>query len=141
MSWEVRLKPLRVVVGIVKKQEKILIGQRPIGKPYSGYWEFPGGKIEENESGQEALTRELYEELGVQVETAYFCFEHTHTYPDKTVLLEIWLVSAFSGEPYCKENQILRWVTFTEMMELRVLEGNLPIVEKIKNSLSSAKSL
>lgn len=122
---------IRVAVGILKKNGKILVAQRPVDKPYSGYWEFPGGKIENNESGGEALKRELYEELGIQVLHADPWFEHVHAYPDKTVLLEMWLVMEFSGEPHGKENQVLQWVTLSEMLTLRLLEGNWPIIERL----------
>jgi 8-oxo-dGTP diphosphatase len=138
MSWEVRLKHVHAVVGIIKRDSKILVGERPEDKPYGGYWEFPGGKVEENESGEQALKRELHEELGIDVITAKPWFEHTHAYPDKTVLLEMWIVTQFLNEPYSKENQVLRWVTLTEMMELRLLEGNLPILDRLKALYSRA---
>lgn len=132
MPRETELKPIRTVVGILKRDATVLVGQRPAGKPYSGYWEFPGGKIEEKESGRDALIRELHEELGIEVITAQPWFEYTHAYPDKTVLLEMWLVTAFSGEPHSKENQELRWVTMQEILDLRLLEGNWPIIDKIR---------
>jgi 8-oxo-dGTP diphosphatase len=123
---------IRAVVGILKREDKVLVGKRPHGKPYGGYWEFPGGKIEPNESGKNALIRELHEELGIDVTSAHSWFEHTHTYPDKTVFLEIWLVEKFSGEPHGKENQSLRWVTLPEVLELQLLEGNWSIMDRIK---------
>jgi 8-oxo-dGTP diphosphatase len=126
---------LHTVVGIINRKHKILIAERPLDKPYSGYWEFPGGKIEKNETGKEALTRELYEELGIEVVSAAPWFLHTHTYPDKTVCLDIWLVTTFSGEPHSKENQTIRWVSPSEMRSLPMLEGNWPIVERIKKLL------
>jgi len=124
---------IRAVVGILKKGEKLLVAQRPVGKPYSGYWEFPGGKIEPDETGELALKRELHEELGIEVVQATFWFEHHHQYPDKKVELELWLVDSFNGEPHSKENQVLRWVTVSEMGDLRLLEGNIPIMEKIRS--------
>lgn len=123
---------IRVAVGILQQDNKVLVAERPKGKPYDGYWEFPGGKIETNESGIDALKRELNEELGIQVKQANFWFDHTHTYPDKTVFLEMWQVTEFLGKPISKENQTLRWVTFPEILNLRLLEGNWPIIEKIK---------
>ncbi len=129
---------LHAVAGIIKRDDKILIAERPVGKPYSGYWEFPGGKIEQNESSQHALTRELHEELGIEVISAKHCFEHTHTYPDKTVHLEMWLVTTFLGEPHSKEDQALRWVSLQEMQSLSIplLEGNWAIIEKIKRNIT-----
>lgn len=137
MSWEVRLNelnpvPINVAVGILKRDDKILISQRPVDKPYSGYWEFPGGKIEKNESGADALSRELKEELGVSVIQANPWFSFTHAYPDKTVQLEIWLVTDFNGEPHGKENQQLHWATYAELLSYRLLEGNKTIIERIK---------
>lgn len=136
MPWKIRLKSnIHAVVGILRRNGKILLAQRPEGKPYSGYWEFPGGKIEENESGRNALMRELYEELGVNVISAQPWFEHTHAYSDKTVHLEIWLVGEFSGEPHGKENQPLLWAALSEILSLCLLEGNWPIIEKMKDLL------
>ena len=129
MPWEIRL--IRAVAGILYRENKILIAERPVGRPYSGYWEFPGGKIEVNESGEEALKRELAEELGIMVMSAQRWFEHSHVYPDKTVFLEMWLVKEFSGVPEGKEKQMLRWVTMSELVGLRVLEGNLAIIDRI----------
>src|SRR5579862_7852023 len=127
MSWETQL--IRAAVGIIKIKDKILLAERPVGKPYSGYWEFPGGKIEENESGSAALKRELHEELGIEVIDAEFWFQHQYQYPDKTVHLEIFLVNKFSGEAKSKENQQLCWVSVAEMSELPLLEGNWLIIE------------
>ena len=121
-----------VVVGMIQRDGRVLIAKRPKGKPYSGYWEFPGGKVEFGESGQDALIRELHEELGIQVMTAHPWFKHQHAYPDKTVLLEMWRVTAFQGEPQGLENQTIRWATLTDMLALRLLEGNGPIIDKLK---------
>lgn len=123
---------IHAVVGIVKRDDKILVGERPLGKPYSGYWEFPGGKVEANESSEAALKRELFEELGITITSAKPWFQHTHTYPDKTVLLDLWWVEAFTGQPLSKENQALRWATLAEMKTLRLLEGNWFILDRMK---------
>jgi len=122
---------IRVAVGILRRDGNVLVAERPVGKPYAGYWEFPGGKIEPDESGLEALTRELHEELGIEVISAKPWFEYEHRYPDNTVILEMWLVDQFSGEPHSKENQTLRWVNYSEMKALRLLEGNWPIMTRL----------
>jgi 8-oxo-dGTP diphosphatase len=122
---------IRAVVGIIKNADKILVGQRPLGKPYAGYWEFPGGKVEANETSLDALKRELEEELGIQVSEASHWFEYTHTYPDKTVTLEMWQVTEYQGLPQSRESQILKWVDQKELFELSILEGNKSILEKI----------
>jgi 8-oxo-dGTP diphosphatase len=124
---------VHAVAGLVMRDGKLLVAERPEGKPYSGFWEFPGGKIEADESGDAAIRRELQEELGIDVIQADCWFEHLHAYPDKTVLLELWRVTEFSGEPEGRENQVLRWVTFEEILHLPLLEGNLAILSQIKS--------
>lgn len=128
-------KLIRVAVGIIKRADTVLVALRPPHKPYSGYWEFPGGKIENGEQAKDALIRELHEEIGIDVTVADHCFDHIHSYPDKTVQLELWLVTKFSGEPHSKETQELRWVNLQQMQELNLLEGNWAIMEKIKTLL------
>lgn len=140
MSWKARVttesaivKPsVQAVVGILRKKDTFLLAQRPFGKPYSGYWEFPGGKIEKDESSFAALKRELHEELGIDVTQAHHWFSHTHAYPEKTVHLDLWLVTEFVGEPQSKENQQLRWATLVELMQLDVLAGNWTIIDQLR---------
>lgn len=134
MSWEIRL--IRVAVGILKRDDRVLVAERPKDKSYSGYWEFPGGKFEPNESGEQALKRELHEELGIDVLVATLWCECIHTYPDRSVVLEIWIVDQFACEPQGREGQLLRWVTFPEMQKLRLLEGNLAIMDRLKSLYS-----
>lgn len=123
---------IQVAVGILQREGKVLVGCRPEGKPYSGYWEFPGGKIESHETGEEALARELHEELGITVHRANMWFEHLHHYPDKTVNLILWRVNDFEGDPSSREAQELRWVSLEEMLSLNLLEGNRFIMDRIK---------
>ena len=125
-------KLIHVAVGILKRNNTVLVAERPTDKPYAGYWEFPGGKVEANETAEQALKRELHEELGIDILTAQPWFEHIHHYPDKSVQLDMWLVTEFTGEPHSKEQQQLRWVTFDEMCHLRLLEGNIPIMSRIE---------
>ncbi len=133
-SFVTSKKCVQVVIGILQCRDTFLIAERPVGRPYSGYWEFPGGKIEKNESSEAALKRELFEELGIEVVNAEMWFEHEHAYPDKIVRLHVWLVTAFKGEPQSKEGQVLRWVSLPEIMDLRVLEGNYVIFERMRQS-------
>ncbi len=130
---------IRAVAGILQKENKILITERPLHKPYAGYWEFPGGKIEANETSLHALKRELQEELGIFVNDAEFWFEHTHQYPDKKVFLEIWRVADFTGEPEGKEEQKLCWIMPNEIPSLQLLEGNIAIIKRIITHASRRK--
>ncbi|HTM64003.1 MAG TPA: (deoxy)nucleoside triphosphate pyrophosphohydrolase [Gammaproteobacteria bacterium] len=124
---------VHAVAGLLVRDGKMLVAERPEGKPYSGFWEFPGGKVENNEAGDEAIRRELHEELGIEVIKAEHWFEHLYAYPDKTVFLELWLVTDFAGEPVSRENQVLRWASFDEILHLKLLEGNLAIMSHIKS--------
>lgn len=124
---------VHAVAGLLMRDGKLLVAERPEGKPYSGYWEFPGGKVEEDEASDAAIRRELREELGVGVLKAERWFEHVHAYPDKTVLLELWLITDFEGEPESREHQTLRWASYEEILHLRLLEGNLAILSQIKS--------
>lgn len=124
---------VHAVAGLLVRDGKLLVAERPEGKPYSGYWEFPGGKVEDNEDVEQAIKRELQEELGIDVTRAERWFEHLHAYPDKTVLLELWRITEFTGEPTGMENQVLRWASYEEILHLPLLEGNFAIMSQIKS--------
>ena len=107
-------RPLtRVAVAIIERivdgEYQVLFAQRPAGKAYAGYWEFPGGKIEDNETVVEALVREIDEELGIHVESATlwrterFSYEHAH------VELHFCRTREWSGEPHGREGQAFAW--------------------------------
>ncbi|MGN0918122.1 MAG: 8-oxo-dGTP diphosphatase MutT [Oxalobacter sp.] len=99
-----------VAVGILTRPDgKVLMAQRPKGKICSGYWEFPGGKIETGETPQNALVRELQEELGITILSAQPWCCMTHIYPHARVRLHCFIVEHWSGEPVSQENQSLQW--------------------------------
>src|SRR5210317_972398 len=90
-----------VAVGVVTHGDgRVLLAERPQGKPSAGYWEFPGGKFESNENPREALARELHEELGVELDAAYPWITRIHRYPHMTVRLHIYRVLRWHGEPH-----------------------------------------
>lgn len=127
----VDLAKILVVVGLIRDGDRYLVAERPKDKPYSGYWEFPGGKVESGEDGLTALKRELHEEIGITVLSASLWQSLDHTYPDKTVHLSLWRVHAYEGQPHSRENQTLRFVTVPEMRALRLLEGNKGILDQL----------
>jgi 8-oxo-dGTP diphosphatase len=86
-----------------------LLAQRPPGKIWAGYWEFPGGKVERGETAREALVRELQEELGITVETAFPWLTRVFTYPHATVRLSFFRVTKWSGELHAREGQEFAW--------------------------------
>ena len=124
---------IQVAVGIIfNTHGEVLIAQRPAGKSYSGLWEFPGGKIETHEAVFQALQRELAEELGIQVLAADAWFQLDYTYSDRHVLLHIWRIIQFSGEPLGKENQLIQWVSSNRFDEFQFLAGNQRILGAIR---------
>ena len=110
----------------------VLIAQRPTGKHLAGSWEFPGGKLREGESPGEALRRELREEIGVEVLAAESLVRYTHEYPDRVVLLDVWRVTSFRGEPRGLEGQPLRWAPVESLLEAGLLPADLPIVDALR---------
>jgi 8-oxo-dGTP diphosphatase len=102
--------PTEVAVGIVYNSHgEVLFAQRPAGKPYAGWWEFPGGKVETGETVHAALTRELNEELGLQVQNCRSWITREHVYPHATVRLHFCKVHTFDGQPQSLEGQAFVW--------------------------------
>ena len=93
----------------MKPNGDVLLGQRPDGKPYAGYWEFPGGKVESGEAIIDALKREFVEELGVEVLSAEPWCGVEHVYPHAHVRLHFYISHEWRGEPQSLENQAFAW--------------------------------
>jgi 8-oxo-dGTP diphosphatase len=103
-------KILDVAAGVITRGDgHVLLAERPAGKPLAGQWEFPGGKFEHDESPVEALSRELHEELGIELDEAHPWITRTHAYPDRTVRLHMYRVTGWHGEPHGREDQQLSW--------------------------------
>ena len=127
------MKRLDVAVGILTNQVgKVLVGQRLVQDDYFQKWEFPGGKLERNETCEQALTRELKEELGIEVVSSEPLMTLDHDYPDRHVRLHVLLVSDYLNRPLGEEGQALRWVTLHELHDLDFLAGNEPIIQRLK---------
>ena len=115
-----------------KSDGSFLLAQRPEGKIWAGYWEFPGGKIEPGETPHHALVRELREELGITVTTAYPWITREFTYPHATVRLNFFRVTAWSGELHPHEGQQFSWqsplsLTLSHEGERGQLGGNISV--------------
>jgi 8-oxo-dGTP diphosphatase len=120
--------PIDVAVGILMKPNgEVLLGQRPSGKPYPGYWEFPGGKVEPDESIFNALKREFYEELAIDIQTAepWCCIEHV--YPHAHVRLHFFISREWRGEPKSQEGQAFAWQGMLHVEPL--LPATIPLIE------------
>jgi 8-oxo-dGTP diphosphatase len=123
---------LVVAAALCDPQGRILIAQRPATKHMAGRWEFPGGKVAAAETEPQALVRELYEELGVQVREPQFCLRLTHAYPDRSVELSFWIVRDYSGEPRGRDGQQLRWVPAADLEDQDILEADRPFIEALQ---------
>ncbi|NNM82820.1 MAG: Nudix family hydrolase, partial [Burkholderiales bacterium] len=110
---------------------EVLLGRRPIGKPYSGYWEFPGGKIEPGESARDALCRELKEELGIDPVSVYPWISRIFHYPHATVNLRFFRVTEWIGEPCGLEDQELSWQHPDSVSVSPLLPANAPILRAL----------
>ncbi|MBX2858560.1 MAG: 8-oxo-dGTP diphosphatase MutT [Cellvibrionaceae bacterium] len=127
-------KPLRVAVGVVKNAAgEILIARRQSGQHLAGLWEFPGGKIEAGESREQALCRELREEVGIAVASCDYLMTINHQYANKYICLEILLVDAFSGSAAGMEGQQIKWIAISELANYAFPEANKAIVDYLVN--------
>ncbi|WP_244287504.1 Nudix family hydrolase [Vreelandella nigrificans] len=112
-------------------QKQVLIARRPSNVDHGGLWEFPGGKLAPYETGLEGLKRELHEELGVEIVRARPLIRVHHEYPDKHILLDVWQVQEFAGEPFGREGQAVRWVPMEELANYPFPAANLPILRAV----------
>lgn len=120
--------PIDVAVGILMKPNgDVLLAQRPDGKPYAGYWEFPGGKVERDESIFAALQREFQEELGVHVQSADAWCGVEHVYPHAHVRLHFYISREWQGEPQSLEGQAFAWQGSVGVSPL--LPATIPLIE------------
>lgn len=123
------VKQLNISVGIIRNDQKqIFITQRDATSHMAGFWEFPGGKIESGETPEQALIRELQEEVGIDAAEPELIRTLKHSFPDRVVNLHFFLVQSWSGEPYGREGQPKRWVAQTELQEADFPAANAEIV-------------
>ena len=108
-----------------------LLAQRPAGKVYAGYWEFPGGKIEAGEPAAQALARELHEELGIEIGEPSPWITRVFPYPHGTVRLQFFRVREWRGEPHPRENQKITWQRFDVAMAAPMLPANAPVLASL----------
>ena len=121
---------LVVAVALVDADHRVLIAQRPADKALGGLWEFPGGKLEAGERPEEALIRELDEELGIAVQEpclAPLTFA-SHSYPDMHLLMPLYICRRWSGTPQSREGQALRWVRPRALRDFPMPPADEPLI-------------
>jgi mutator protein MutT len=124
---------IHVVAGVVfDSEERVLIAQRPAGKHLAGGWEFPGGKLKPGEERQAGLARELLEEIGITIARPRPLMRIRHRYSYGDVLLDIWVVRSYSGQPQGLDAQALRWCTHEELATAELLPADRPIVAALR---------
>lgn len=113
---------------VFDSQGRVLIARRLENVHQGGLWEFPGGKIEPGETAEQALVRELWEELGIRPTRYRRLIRIPHHYPDRSVLLDVWRVEAFEGTPHGRQGQPLRWIAPDSLPDYPFPAANRPIV-------------
>lgn len=126
---------INVVAGILVKDSKILCTRRKEGLHLSGYWEFAGGKIEQDESNEESLVRELSEELGIIVSVGAYVGQSTFDYNGKVVRLHAYLTKWLKGEITLTDHDDLCWLPVEKLHTLRWAPADIPIISQLKTFL------
>jgi 8-oxo-dGTP diphosphatase len=124
---------IEVAAAVIQRPDgAFLLAQRPAGKVYAGYWEFPGGKVEPGEPADRALARELHEELGIDIGPAYPWITRVYTYPHGTVRLNFFRVHEWQGEPHPREDQAIAWQDLkAARMVAPMLPANAPVLASL----------
>lgn len=128
-----------VVTAFIHKEGKILLGQRPKGS-LQGQWEFPGGKIELGETPEEALKRELQEELGIDATVGPLRMASSHAYGERGVVILFFDVMFWKGEPKSQHHVELKWVEPSDIRHYEIPEANRKILGQILDAIKSSKA-
>lgn len=125
---------IKVVAGIILNDNKVLLAQRKQGKHLEYKWEFPGGKVEDNEEDEEALVRELKEEFNIDVKVENYITENVYEYKEKTICLKGYTVKYLSGNFLLNDHEQIKWVSKDKIMEYDLAPADISIAKKIINS-------
>jgi len=128
--------PKVVVGGLIYQNEKILICQRKEEGDHPLKWEFPGGKLKDNENNQEALKRELKEELSIEINEMIYFDEYLYEYKKLSKILKLvfFQIFQFEGEIQNKVHQQLKWIDISKLGDYDFLEGDIKIINKLTNN-------
>ncbi|MEO0389646.1 MAG: (deoxy)nucleoside triphosphate pyrophosphohydrolase [Pseudomonadota bacterium] len=124
-------------VALIDVDGRVLLAQRPPGKPMAGLWEFPGGKVEPGETPEHALIRELHEELGI--DTWESCLAPltfaSHSYDDFHLLMPLFACRKWNGVPSPREGQVLKWVSPAKMRDYPMPAADIPLIPILRDWL------
>ena len=131
-----KIEQIKVVAGLILQNNKLLICQRPNFKDHPLKWEFPGGKIKNDETNEEALIREINEELSINIINYEELISYNFNYKDlnKKVFIYFYLVNNFSGEVLNNFHKELKWIEIKDIREYDFLEGDLKIIDHISSN-------
>ena len=131
-----KIKQIKVVAGLILQNDKLLICQRPNFKDHPLKWEFPGGKIKNDETNEEALMREINEELSINIINYEEMISYNFNYKDlnKRVFIYFYLVNNFSGKVLNNFHKELKWIEIKDIREYDFLEGDLKIIDHISSN-------
>jgi 8-oxo-dGTP diphosphatase len=130
------MKRLHIVAAIILNSERdqVFITKRPDKAHKGGLWEFPGGKVEAGESAEQAVVRELFEEVGIHVTGLHHFQALKHDYPEKSLSFDFFAVTAFDNQPYGKEGQRGEWVAISELHNYEFPEANVPVLNRVQET-------
>jgi len=123
---------VHVAVGVIVRDQEYFLTKRLDSAHQGGKWEFPGGKVEKDETVAQALHRELQEEIAIDILSCYPLIEIDHDYGDKKVRLDVYVVDNFQQEPVAQEGQQSGWFTLDELITLDFPAANAVIIEALK---------
>ena len=128
---------LVVACALIDADGRILMSQRPAGKSHAGLWEFPGGKVEKDEVPEQALRRELWEELGIEpCESCFQTFSFTsHKYEDFHLLMPLYLCRQWDGIARPQEGQAIKWVFPDRLLDLNLVPADVPLAREIQDRI------
>lgn len=126
-----------VTAAVIEKDGKILAARRGQGKHLEGLWEFPGGKLEVDETPEQCLVRELYEEFGIESRVGEFLGESVFDYGEKIIKLIAYQVSHLAGDFQLIDHDEIRWLSLGEVHDVEWAPADIPLLKPVKNLLAN----
>ena len=130
------MRSIRVVAAIIEKDGKIFATQRGYGD-YKDWWEFPGGKIEPGESPEEALVREIREELDTEISVGDFLTSVEYDYPKFHMTMDCFMCSIISGRLTLLEHEAARWLAADELWQVKWLPSDIRVIEELEKRMTA----